>query len=610
MIQLYRASESDFTVHGIEIKPSECTFEAKINDTWLLSATIPYTDSNWQYIDDNGVIKAPTPYGQQLFRIYLKEKEMSSLYIEAYPIFLDAKNDTYIYDTRPTECDGATALAQILKGTKYSGYSNISKKATSYFERKNAIECIASNDDNSFLNRWGGEIRYDNYDIYVNDCLGEDNGMRVEFGFNMKEIQEKIDFSDCITRIRPVAYNGYQLEEGEFVDSPIRANYPKDFISEIKYEYVKLADDAQDSDYEEGSGYIVCDTIEELREELRKLAKQEYTDNEVDKPSCEYTVSVVDLSRSDKYKLYQDMLKLNLGDTVQVKYDKLGIETEARVKEIKYDCILQRMTDLTIGDVEASYFDKTADATRSIEETIDTKNNVVYADKLSGVINLMNTQMRAQRTVAQKSDVRAILFEDTDPNSSTFGALSIGTQGIQIAHVQDSKGSWEWGTAINYQSIMADAIVTGLLSDKTGNFSLNMDTGELVMNDGTFKGDVATSKDCTVGGSLFLTNTHLDGTFAYSNIYSKFEDGTYAYPRIGFAQTKGTTNGELYLKYDNARLSISDDSIDMYIGNSSTASISLSKGGTFSINGHSGLTGTYTVSNSITLTSGLVTGVS
>lgn len=613
MIQIYHASDSDFNVNGIELHPSECLFEATINGTWELSMIVPYSDDHWQDIEDNGVVRVITPYGAQLFRIYSKDKNKFEVSFNAYPIFMDAKNDTFIYDKRPTNCDGQTALSTLLNGTKYKGHSNISTKSTAYWQRKNVIECIGSNDDNSFLNRWGGEVRYDNYDIYINDRIGSDNGMRVEFGFNMKEVEEKVDFSNVITRIRPVAYNGYQLVENEYVDSPLRNKYPKDFISEITYDYIKLASDVSG---EIQDGDIVCDTIDSLRDELRKAAKKEFEENQIDKPTIEYTVSVVDLSRSDKYKLFKDMLKLNLGDTLIVKNKRLDIDTTARVKSIKYNCITNRMEELTIGDVVPSFFDKQADISRSVEKAIDIKDSSVHAEMVKGIINMMSTQMKAQKDNATKSDVRAILFEDTDPNSEMYGALSLGTQGIQIAHTVDEKGNWQWGTAINFNSIIADYILTGVLSDKSGNFYLNMDTGELVMNNGTFKGIINTLKDINVGAEIYM-HARADGVTSgsvWSDIQAVGTDGNNLPEKVMFRNiptgsgndeivsintSVGYVRAETYNGSGRARLNADNNNyIDLSPNNN-----------TIMIDGKKGLTGTYTVTKSVTTRAGLVVGV-
>ena len=626
MIQVYRASQTDFTVNGIEVHPSECPFEATINGTWELSMTVPCSDNHWQDIEDNGVVRAKTPYGEQLFRIYSKDKSKFEVSVNAYPIFLDAKNDTFIYDKRPTNCDGQTALSTLLNGTKYKGHSNISVKSTAYWQRKNVLECIGSDDDNSFLSRWGGEVRYDNYDIYIYDRIGADNGMRVEFGFNMNEVEEKIDFSSTVTRIRPVAYNGYQLPEGEFVDSPLRSKYPKDFISEISYDYIKLASDVSG---EVQDGDIVCDSIDSLCDELRKAAKKEYEQNQIDRPSIEYNVSVFDLSRSDKYAEFKSLLKLNLGDTVKVRNRRLDIDTMARVKSIKYDCISQRMDALTIGDVVPSFFDKQADIQRSVEKAIDIKDSSVHAEMVKGIIDMMSTQMKAQKDNATKTDVRAILFEDTDPNSDMYGALSLGTQGIQIAHTVDEKGNWQWGTAINYNSIIADYILTGVLSDKNGKFHLNMDTGELIMNDGTFKGILNTVKDINVGaeinmqpraegvaqGSVWADIKAVDSNgntlpekVAFRSVKS---NGSYVAHSIklicGDASVSVDSDGSVSMSNGSNKVKVSKGGVDIITDNNE---ISLSKtSSTIKINGKTGLTGTYTVTKSVTTRSGIVTGV-
>ena len=55
----------------------------------------------------------------------------------------------------------------------------------------------------------------------------------------------------------------------------------------------------------------------------------------------------------------------------------MDIDTTARVKSIKYNCITNRMEELTIGDVVPSFFDKQADIQRSVEKAIDIKDSSV-----------------------------------------------------------------------------------------------------------------------------------------------------------------------------------------------------------------------------------------
>lgn len=505
MIQLYKSTNTNYDMNGdYTLSPLSCEFECNLNDTWSLSIENPIDQS----LDDftiGAVISAPTPYGdKQLFRIYDVSKDDDGIIASAFPIFLDARNDCFLWDVRPSNVTGQIALNQMITNKKYSASSNITKTSTAYYVQKNLIEALNGDDDNAFLKRWGGEVVYNNYEIIVNDRIGIDNGLRVEFGFNLLGVEEQINNEDIATRIIPKAYNGYILPNNETVDSPLINNYPIVHTRVVEYQDIKLIDDAQEDDAE--NGITVCNTLEELYVALRNRAKEEY-ENEIDLPQITYNVDMVDLSKTDLYKDYKDLLKVNLGDTVHVKHRKLGIETSARVIRLTYDCIAKKVESLVLGDYEKNYFNDVSSITHSVSQVINQSNNTLMADRIAGVLNLLHTSLRAQKDIAQKQDVRAILFEDLDPDSPTFGALCIGTQGIQIAKKRNATDTdWQWGTAIDFQSINADYIITGILTDKNGNFYLNMKTGELIMNNGTFKGTLNTDKDIHIGNNIYFAN--------------------------------------------------------------------------------------------------------
>lgn len=596
MIQLYKSTNTNYDMNGdYTLSPLSCVFECNLNNTWLLSIENPIDQS----LDDftiGAVIGAPTPYGdKQLFRIYDVTKDDNGIIASAFPIFLDARNDCFLWDVRPSNVTGQTALNQMITNKKYSASSNVTKTSTAYYVQKNLIEALNGDDDNAFLKRWGGEIAYDNYKIIVNDRIGSDNGLKVEFGFNLLGVEEQINNEDIVTRIIPKAYNGYILPNNETVDSPLINNYPIVYTKVIEYQDIKLIDDAQEDDTE--NGITVCNTLEELYDALRTRAQEEY-ENGIDLPQITYNVDMVDLSKTDLYKDYKNLLTVNLGDTVHVKHRKLGIETSARVISMTYDCIAEKVESLVLGDYEANYFNDVSSITHSASQVINTSNNTLMADKIAGIINLLNTSLRAQKDIAQKQDVRAILFEDLDKSSPTFGALCIGTQGIQIAKDRNETNTdWQWGTAIDFQSINADYIITGILTDRNGNFYLNMSNGDLRMKNGTFIGNITggsikigsnfsvdsngnlVAKNAsfqgnvngssisgtnitggTINGSTIDTSKNINvGTYAYLNnqsnsaisgVYIKYQGKVYTaiYQNVGQSATLITTSGNLLLE--------------------------------------------------------------
>ena len=486
-IMLYKVGNNNFDMNGDHtLHPVSCEATFNLNDVWQLDIDIPIGNEDFKA---GAVISVDTPYGKrQLYRIQDTDRDMDNASATAYPIFLDSRSDCFLWDVRPTNKIGQDALDIMLAGSKYTGQSDITTASTAYYVQKNFIDALNGDDENAFLKRWGGEVAYQNFKIIVNNRLGADNGLRVEFGFNLTGLQEQVDMSNVVTRIIPKAFNGYILPGNEVVDSPLINNYPIVYTRVIEYQDVKLAEDATEEDEDNGS--IICATMEELYAALRTKANAEF-DAGIDLPNITYDVDMVDLSRTDLYKDYAGLLNVQLGDTVHVKNHRMGIETTARVITLVYDCITQKVTSLTLGDYEANYFNDVSSTVSTIgglNEAVgniyDPNSGTVIAGKISGVINLLQTTLKAQKNIAQKQDVRAILFEDLDPDSPTYGALCIGTQGIQIAKERNETDTdWVWGTAIDFEAINADYIITGVLTDATGRFSLNLNTGELYIQD-------------------------------------------------------------------------------------------------------------------------------
>ena len=531
MIEIYKPENTEYSMNGdMTLNPTECMLTMNLNGAWSVSMTHP-VDDKLEYLTENAVICSETPVGKkQLFRIRNITKNDSSVTCTAYPIFFDSKNDCFLFDVRPTEKNGQEALDIMLASNeKYSASSDIKAVNTSYYIQKNFMEALNGDDENSFTSRWGGEISYDNFTVTVNEHLGADNGLRVEFGFNLMGISETVDMTEVATRIIPKSYNGCILPDNETVDSPNIKKYPVVYTRVIEYQDIKLKEDAQEGDLE--NGITVCESLEDLYTALRNRAADEF-ENGIDVPSITYDVDMVDLSKTDMYKDYKKLLNVNLGDTAHIGHRRLNITTEARVISMTYDMITKKVDTLTLGDYISSYFSDMDSVMNRVDKVIDKSNNTLMAEKISGVINLLTTSLKAQKDIAKKQDVRAILFEDIDKDSPTFGALCIGTQGIQIAKKRNETDTdWKWGTAINFESIVADYIITGILSDRQGNSYWDMDKGELVTRymkatdaefSGTVKGstieggeingsNIATDKDITIGRNIRFSG---NGDFA------------------------------------------------------------------------------------------------
>lgn len=492
MIQIYDPGNTKFDFNGdVTLDPYSCECTMVLNDAWSLELEAPIDeDEKFKHIVKEAVISAPTPISdKQLFRIYDTEKTDDSITAIALPVFCDSKDDHALLDVRPTGKNGQQALDILCAGSKYSGESDITKAATAYYVRKNLMEAINGDIDQSFVNRWGGEILYDNYKIIINQRVGGNYGARAEFGYNLEGIKEHVDMSSVVTRIIPVAYNGYTLEgKAPWVDSPNIKKYQKIYTRTIEFSEVKLKEDSTDDDEN------ACNTLEELRNRLIEECQKQYAAG-IDLPEITYEVDVISLEGTEEYKDYKDLEKIGLGDDVKCSHHVLDIEITARATELVYDCINRRNKKVKLGKFTKTAFDSQFETEHRVD-SITNPDGTIMAEKVQGILNGIYTQLKLQSTVAKKVKGRAFTVEDLDPDSPLYGCMTWGTQGLQLATKRTADGrDWDWTTAVTAQGIVADAIITGLLSDKTGRNYWNLDTGEFRLSADAFKVDDQTVED-------------------------------------------------------------------------------------------------------------------
>lgn len=483
MIQLYNPTNTDYTRNGdMTLTPVSAQVHIILNGAWEASLEHPIdADGRWKYIAEDAVIKMPSFNGEQLFRIKQTEKKDSGVSAVLEPIFYDSMEDCFLTDVRPTNKNGQEALdLMTAPNSKYSGKSNIKKASTAYYEYKNLMEAINGDDDSSFINRWGGEILFDNCSVIINDRVGGDYAVELRYGKNIPQdgLTETVDTREVVTRIYPKAYNGRKLSGGGYVDSSLINSYPTIRTATMTFEDVKLAEDASEDDAE--NGIIICANQEELDKALTDKCKEQF-ELGLDKPKISISADMVLLQNTEAYKDYKVLEAVSLGDTIHCRHNRLGIVTDARVIELTYDALSKKVTDVVLGDFQRDYFADVSNAVNRIDGAIR-PDGTVMADKIAGFINGAVARLGAQYNAAKKQDVLAILFENLDETSPMFGALAIGTQGILISRQRTSDGrSWEWTLAIDYNGIIADTIVAGVLSDRQGKNYWDLDKNELVL---------------------------------------------------------------------------------------------------------------------------------
>lgn len=470
MIQIYNPENTDFEKNGnMTLFPSAATVNAKISGAWEVTLEHPLDDEGrWKYIVDNAVVKMPSFNGEQLFRITHKEKSESEITADLQPIFMDSKDDCFLMDVRPTNKNGQQALdIMTAPNKKYSAKSNIADINTAYYEKMNLIEALNSDNENSFLNIWGGEIIYDNFTVVIDKKAGSDRGVEILYGKNVAEngMSEEVDMRNVVTRIIPQAYNGQTMDGSTpWVDSPLIDKYPTIKYKVMKFENVKMEADAQDGDAD--NGIIVCHTQGELNAALERQCQKQWEEG-ADKPTVTIEVDMVMIEDTELYSDVKELVSVSLGDTVHCRNAKLDIVTDVRAIDLKWDCVKNTISSVKLGDYQFDYISNQVSLQNRIDSAIRDDGSVVGA-QVKGILDAVKTQFHAMRDIAKKQDVRAMLFEDLDPESPTYGAMCLGSMGFEIASKRTADGKdWIWSTFGTGKGFFADYIIAGtMLADR------------------------------------------------------------------------------------------------------------------------------------------------
>lgn len=350
MITLHHEKETDFKRNGYGFLDDYIFNEGgnwELNGEFKVEFEMPVVTEFTDYIKPRNIVQAPVPFmDRQLFRIYRTQKTLETIYVEARHIFYDLL-DNWIEDTNIVGQLGNNAIQQILSNTQYAhrftGSSNIESTANARMVRMNPVEALLDDGkDNTFINRWGGELLRDNFRIQMFNRRGMDRGVEIEHRKNLLGYEASIDVSTIVTRIQPVGFDGLMLPE-RYVDSEfVDEDHP--VIAEVEFRDIKAAVGENEDDDD-------AVPLEEAYNLLREAAEKEFTVNNVDEPETVIDVDFVALHNTEQYKDLAQLQEIHGGDTVHVNVPDHGFNITSRLVAFEFSLLKENhYTSTTLGN--------------------------------------------------------------------------------------------------------------------------------------------------------------------------------------------------------------------------------------------------------------------
>ena len=458
---------------------SAAIINEELNGVYTLDLRLSIVDSfeqkGYDMVTESSLIKINDEYGDEYFRIAQVRKNKRYIEVFARHITISDTLTMWLEDVRPENRNGNSAINYIFANATTPSWfnvsSDISNQATAYYINKTVYEALGTV-DNSFLNRWGGEIYRRGFNIQINDRVGSDKGVSIRSRKNLTGLEVSTNENELTTRIYPKGWDGISLDEKK-VDSPLINSYSRIFSREKKFEDVRV----NDEDYKDG-----FETLQLAQDELRRRSKELFEKSFVDIITASYRVNFVELAKTEEYKNYSIVEKTWLGDTVHVFDEDLNIDIDVRVIGRTYDCLKKERISTDLSNKNTKTKPPTlADVMKELENT--PSSDEILQKAKENATALINAGMKDSFVVVRRNE---ILIMDTQDITTATKVWRMNSGGIGYSNT----GYYgEYGLAMTMDgSIVADFITTGVLNAEL------VKTGVLSSVDGRFNVDMATGE--------------------------------------------------------------------------------------------------------------------
>ena len=451
MLRVFSPSDTDFTSNGdVVIQATLAVVHKADNGDYFLELQcgLDYVD----YVKSENIIVAPTPQGAQAFRIENVEATRSKITVKAWHKFYDSKNyliaDSYVVDKNCND-----ALDHLNNATDnespFTTLSDVQTVASYRCVRKSLYEAI-----NTVLERWGGHLVRDNNSIQIRESIGSDNGVTIQYRKNLKDIAVSYDWSGVCTKLLPVGKDGFTID---YVYSQQQYDVP--YTKTVSFEQ-----DINQEDYEDEDQYQTA-----LRDDLTAQAQKYLETSQY--PAINYTLN----ANMDKIT--------DIGDTVVVFDERLGVNITTHVLSFEYDCIQERYIQVQFGTATATLSDLMSNVTNDINSSINENNqtlSVTLKDSLTEAENKIWNALSSSYVIYQGNQ---ILVVDTLPAEDANNVIRINSGGIAFSNTGINgpfSSAWTIDNVLNMENINVINLTADLIKGGTLKLGSNLNQYGLI----------------------------------------------------------------------------------------------------------------------------------
>lgn len=466
MISVYPSTEKDFNDNGLKIlKPLRALIRKEDNGDYYLD--LKDKIDSIEYYQTDMIVRVPTPWGYQPFRLTNPNIENDIISCKAYHVYFDSKNyiirDSYVVDKN---CNDALDHLNMATDNP-SPFTTISDVT-----RVNSFRCIRHSLEEAFatvVERWGGHLVRDGFNVAIRDEIGEDRGIVLSYEKNIKKMIKKEIWDNVLTKILPVGKDGIMLPETYIEVDTQLYDTPKSKVISFDQSNIVEEDYTIDGELDENAYH------QALINDLRTKATAYLEENKV--PKVNYSVDAYIKNVSD------------VGDVIYVNHPRCKINLTTNVIAIEYDVIANKYTKIEFGNFKSKLKDLIQTVTSSITNEVKKSNNEIVA-KLES--ELSEATERIKQSMGESYciyDGDKILVVDALPKETARKCIMISNGGIGFSQTGINgtfNSAWTIDGTLDMQQINVINLVADMIKGGTLKLGSNLnESGKLELYDET-----------------------------------------------------------------------------------------------------------------------------
>lgn len=494
-----------FTTNGIgRLDCISCKVTEERNGMYELEAVVPESAKHFSDLAMSRIIVAKPSDGGSLqpFRIYKITKPIngkSTVYAQHLSYQL-----SYI-PTMPFSVDASsTACATVLSRLKsnavqpcpFSFWTDVTTVASYKQDVPSSIRQRLGGIEGSVLDQFGGEFEWTNWLVKLHKFRGVQNPtVTLRYGKNITDIEQEEYISNTITGVCPF----WRASDGSKVVTLTEKVVESQYASQYPFKRTVPLD--LSTSFEE----------EPTQAQLRASAQAAVNEEGVGIPTVSIKVSFVALWQTEEYKDIAPLQRVNLCDKVNVQFEKLGINTTAKVVKTVYDVLAERYESIEIGSLKTSLAQAISDTNSAITTALETASFEVR--NATAWLTGSNGYVVANRNT--DGSWKELLFMDTPDVETAVRVLRINENGLGFSsHGVD--GPYEQAWTLDGKIVIGSSEAPSLtVQDAQGNVLFKVSRDGTVWNspksrmtaEGVLTADGATLNSAKVYGLIEAANS-------------------------------------------------------------------------------------------------------